>query len=159
MVAILYQPNYGVPGDITRPNAPYNDETQAFNPATPFPGFGLPGKLSGGYFVPITTTGDAVYGFLTRVYPSAGPSNDPFGSGVPPTAGPCSVLKKGYIAVQNNSGVPAQGGAVYIRFQNASAGKPVGGVEAAATGDTYAATGWTFTGAADASGNVEITNL
>lgn len=161
-ISIMFAASYGVPGDISRPTAPYNSETQAFNPAvgTPFGNYGLPGQMVGGFFVPITATGNPIYGFLIRPYPSMGPSaSDPIGVAVPPTAGPASVLKKGYVTVVCQVGSPAQGGAVNIRFQNAAAGKVIGGVEATASADTYVATGWTFTGNADANGNCEITNI
>ena len=56
-----------------------------------------------------------------------------------------------------NAGVAALDGQVYVRVAAAAAGKPIGGIEAAADGtNTIAITGATFMSAADASGNVEI---
>ena len=55
------------------------------------------------------------------------------------------------------AGTPAIGGAVYVRVATPAAGKPIGGIEAAADGaNTIAVTGATFMNAGDANGNVEI---
>jgi hypothetical protein len=157
-VAILYTPNYGVPGDISRPNAPYVAETQAISSAnTAFPAFGLPGKMVSNFFVPIASTGDAVYGILVRPYPAQGQNaSDPLGTAVPITNGPVSVLRKGYINVFCQLGTPAQGSNVYVRYQNPSGSQIVGGLEQGSTGNNYQLTGAIWTGPADASGNAEI---
>lgn len=156
-VAMLYTPPFGVPGDLSRPAGVLDVEGQALNPATPFPGFGLPGKMVSNFFVPITAQNDAVYGFLVREYPSQGlNASDPIGTAVPQTAGHASVMRKGYMNVLCQVGTPAFGGTVYIRYQNPSAGQIVGGLEATSSGNNYALTGAQWMGPPDASGNAEI---
>jgi hypothetical protein len=159
--AILYRMPFGVPGDISRAFGQATVEPQAFDPTKPFGAFGLPGKMSGGLFVPLSVVGDTqAYGWLVRPYPtrSSNPS-DPLGSSVPLcTAGrQADVLVRGYLTVFCGAGVPAQGGTVYVRYANPATGLPVGGLEATAIGGTNVAmTGVTFMGPADPQGNVEI---
>jgi hypothetical protein len=45
-------------------------------------------------------------------------------------------MRRGYMTVQNNAGVPTVEGQVYVRVAAAAAGKPIGGIEAAADGGT-----------------------
>ena len=68
------------------------------------------------------------------------------------------ILKRGYIIV-NLGGTTdaAKNGTVYVRVANASAGKPIGGVEAAADStNTVALTNAYFTGPKDAYGVAEV---
>lgn len=157
--AILYRMPSGIPGDISR-QSQATVEPQIFDPALPFPGYGLFGKLAAGKFVPITTgdTAEAVYGLLVRPYPTTGGAgSEPVGAATPPTKGVCDVLRRGYMTVKNNAGTPALGGQVYVRVAAAAAGKPIGGIEAAADGtNTIAVTGAIFMNGGDANGNVEI---
>jgi hypothetical protein len=156
-VAFLYTPPFGVPGDLSRPNAPLVVETQALNASLPFPGFGVPGKMVSGLFVPVSANNDVVYGFLVRVYPAQGlNASDPLGTAVPFTQGPANIMRKGYMNVFCQLGTPAFGNGVYIRYQNAIAGQPIGGVESGTNGNNYLLTGAQFMGPPDASGNVEI---
>lgn len=154
----LYRMPSGIPGDVSRPSqstiepVPYG--------ATAFAGFGLFAKVVSGKIVPITTgdTAAAVYGLLVRPYPTQGGSaSDPLGTSTPPTSGIADVMRRGYMTVKNNAGTAALNGQVYVRVDTAAAGKPIGGIEAAADGsNTIAITGARFMHAADASGNVEI---
>jgi hypothetical protein len=158
-VAFPFQPPSVIPGVLTRPYAPNDVITKVFG-ATAFTAYGLPAKLSGSNTViPIANTADAVYGVLVRPFPRQPLTTTDQGTlyaGTPPTAGPADILRKGYIGVFCRNGVPAEGGQVYIRFQNPTGSKIVGGFEATNTADVYALTGWTFTGVADANGNAEI---
>lgn len=159
MSAYVYRMPAGIPGDITRPsNATV--ETQLFNSAAAFAGYGLFGKISSGKFVPVGA-GDAataVYGLLARPFPVTGANaSDPLGTSVPPTTGAADVLRRGYAAVKVNAGSASVGGTVYIRVAAAAAGKPIGGIEAAADStNTIVVAGASFMSAADASGNAEI---
>jgi len=151
---------FGVPGDISRGAGQATVEAQAFNPALPFPAFGMPGKIVGGLFVPLALVGDiAAYGFLVRPYPtrSANPS-DPLGTSVPLcTAGrQADVLVRGYLNVFVQAGVAAQGGQVFLRYANAAAGAILGGVEAALIAGTSIGINATFMGPSDPQGNAEI---
>lgn len=159
MPAFLTRMPTGIPGDVTRPSAA-TIEPGVFNSAAAFGGYGLFGKISSGKFVPVGA-GDAataVYGLLIRPFPVTGANaSDPLGTAVPPTTGMADVLVRGYAAVKVNAGTAALGSQVYIRVAAAAAGKPIGGIEAAAdTTNTIAVPNCTFMSAADASGNAEI---
>jgi hypothetical protein len=92
-------------------------------------------------------------GLLVRPYPFQQPSTD---HNVP-QSGIVDVMRRGYMSVHLNAGTAVNEGKVYARIANASAGKPIGGIEAAAVADeTVEITNAKFTGAADADGNVEI---
>lgn len=153
--AILYRMPSGIPGDISR-RAQSIVEAVQLNAAAAFSGYGLPGKIVGGKFVPLEAadTADKVYGFLARPYPIQTANAD--GSGVN-SQQMGDVLRSGFMTVKNNAGVAAFDGAVYVRIAAAAAGKPIGGIEAAADGvNTVVIAGAKFKSAADASGNVEI---
>jgi len=157
--ALKYRMPNGIAGDITR-QSQAKIETQVFNSAAAFPGYGLFGRITSNKFVPVGT-GDVaadVYGLLVRPFPITGANaSDPLGTAVPPTTGLADVMRSGYATVKNNAGTPAKNGVVYIRVAAAAAGKPIGGIEAAADStNTIVATGARFTGAADADGLVEI---
>jgi hypothetical protein len=97
-----------------------------------------------------------VYGLLVRPYPTVS-SQDPLGTSTPPVSGMADVLRRGYMTVKVNAGTPSLGSQVYVRVAAAAAGKPIGGIEAAADStNTIAVAGATFMNAGDASGNVEI---
>jgi len=159
MTAYLYRMPSGIPGDVTR-QSQSTIEAQLLNSALPFPGYGLPGKIASGAFVPIAggDTAASVYGFLVRPYPTEGANaSDPLGTGVPATSGAANILKRGYINVKVNAGTASLGSAVYIRVATPSGAKVIGGIEAASdTTNTIQITGAYFTGAADASGNAEV---
>jgi hypothetical protein len=157
MATITFRMPYGVPGDITRQTGSFV-EPQAFGAAA-FPAYGIPAKLSSGTVVPITNTGDTVYGLLVRPFPITGANaSDPLGTSVPPTKGVANILRRGYlnVSVQLGGASAALGSSVYIRYQNPSGNQIVGGIEAASTGNTYQLTGATFMGPVDANGNAEI---
>lgn len=137
----------------------------ATNPPT---AYGVPVALdaTSGKIRPMgaTDTAASVYGFNVRPYPTTsfgtlGTSNDPLGVSTPPLSGSTSILKRGYINVLLNGTTAAtKGGPIYIRIAAAAAGKPLGGVEAAADGANTVVlpAGSYFMGAADAAGNTEI---
>jgi len=134
MPAYLKTMPTGIPGAVSRIDVA-QIEAQLYNSAYPFASFGIPAKISGGYVVPLVS-GDiasAIYGWLVRPYPfqSQVAGNDPLGAAVPPTTGTADILRQGYLTVKNCAGTPAFGGQVYVRVSNASAGHPIGSVEAA----------------------------
>lgn len=159
--AILYRMASGVPGDISRKQSTLVDSHPLDRVlANAFPGYGLPGKLVAGFFTPIVAgdTAASVFGFLVRPYPTTGLD----GAGLLPNAniGLASIMRNGYMTVKNNAGTPATGGAVYVRVATPAAGKPIGGIEAAADGaNTVVVPRTYFTCPADAAGNVEIEYL
>lgn len=157
--AFLYRMPAGIPGDVTRASQS-TLEPVFLDPALPFAGYGLFGKIAAGKFVPFGA-GDANgadYGLLVRAYPTTGGSGtDPLGTATPQAKGVVDVMRRGYMAVKLNAGTAAKDSPVYVRVAAAAAGKPIGGIEAAADStNTVAITIASFMGPADASGNVEI---
>jgi len=97
-----------------------------------------------------------VIGFYPRPYPTNN-STDGLGTSTPATAGPASVLRRGYIFVKLNAGTAAKNGKVYCRTVANGGNTIIGGIEAAADStNTFEITNAKFTGAADANGAVEI---
>jgi hypothetical protein len=134
MVAYTYAMPSGIPGQVTRPDSFPTIEQQILDQTSPPLGFGLAVKMVTGKIQPINSSADvanSVYGVLVRPYPTSGNGTDGLGVGVPNNAFPADVLKKGYINVVCNGTAPVKNGNVFIRTQNAAAGKPVGGFEAA----------------------------
>lgn len=156
--AFLYRMPSGIPGAVSRQEN-QTIESVPFDSSTPFAGYGLFGKVASGKLQPVGS-GDAataVYGLLTRPYPTQGGANDPLGTGTPPTTGFANVMRRGYATVKLNAGTAALNGAVYVRVAAPSGAKVVGGIEAAADStNTILVANCTFMGAADASGNVEL---
>lgn len=151
----------GFAGDLQRVEAA-TVETQQIDSGTPPTVFGVAVKYVAGKVQPINLAGDTaalVQGVNLRPYPIQGNGTDPLGTSTPPTSGVVDVLKRGYVMV-SLGGVAAatKGGTVYVRVANVSAGKPLGGFEAASdTTNTIAMpANWYFTGPADAYGVAEV---
>lgn len=146
MAAFLYRMPNGIPGDVTRQSI--STIEAAVLGATAFTAYGLFAKNSSGKIIPITS-GDvaaSVIGLLVRPFPITGANaSDALGTSVPPTSGIGNLLKRGYATVALKSGTAAKDGQVYVRVGNASSGKPIGGIEAAAektvAGGTITGTG------------------
>jgi hypothetical protein len=153
--SLLYRMNVGVPGTINRVEDAIV-ESAIFDGTNAPVVFGVPVKLTSNKVCAITTGDDQndVVGFLARSFPAqAAATND-----APNITELASVMKQGYMIVKCNAGTAAANGVVYVRVTDHGAGEyPLGGVEAAAdSAKCVAVTNCTFTGAADASGNVEI---
>jgi len=158
MTAYLFRMPSGIPGDVSRPSQS-TIESGFFNPSSPFPAYGLPGKIVSGQFVPLAASdpATAVYGILVRPFPTTGANaSDPLGTSVPPTSGVCNILRRGYVTVLNQAGTPALDGQVYSRVASPSGSKTIGDIEAASDSTNTIALNATFMNAGDASGNVEI---
>lgn len=131
------------------------------------PGFGLPLAIDPptGRFRAINgaDTAASVVGFLARPYPSGslGTTSDGLGfiTNFGTYAGVINVMRRGYMTVLVGGVAAAtKGGTVYVRIAAPSAGKPLGGLEAAADGvNTIAIDSKTYwQGPADAQGNGEL---
>ena len=152
----------GIPGAINRSNTA-TVEAQVLDTVN-FPTvYGVPGAIdaTSNKFRKIqgSDVAASIYGMYVRPFPTGGTATDPIGVSTPPVSGICNVLKRGYMTVLLNGTAPAtKNGVIYVRVANASAGKPLGGIEAASdTTNTIVMPGNSyFTGPADASGNVEI---
>lgn len=160
-MAFLYRMPAGVAGALSRPDEAVV-ETQMYDATSAPSAFGQAVVItSSGEKMSTPTaasTGEAVYGFNVRVWPSIGGNLEQgFEDGTPHTAAPAPIMTRGYMTVRCHAGTPAKGGQVYVRVQNAANGKPVGGVEAAADGaNTVAVPHCIFMGGMDASNNTEI---
>jgi hypothetical protein len=149
----------GVAGDISRKELS-KVEPRFMDSTLPVPLYGVPVKMVSEKVYGFTTDDDAVvpYGFAVRPYPFQAAVSEALVAGTPNPTQPLDVLRSGYMTVKNNAGVPALGGAVYVRVVDSGlAAQPLGGIEAAADGgECVAITGAIFMGTADADGNVEI---
>ncbi len=157
--AFQYRMPAGFAGDIQRVEEA-TIETQIIDAANPPTAFGVPCKVVGDKIQPIGDgdAASAVYGFNVRAYPVQGNGSDPLGTATPPTSGATDILKRGYIMVAlGGTADAAKNGTVYVRVGSPSAGKPLGGIEAAADGTgTVSLTNAYFTGPKDAYGVVEV---
>lgn len=159
--AYTYRMPAGFAGDAQRIDVA-TIETQLIDSAAPPTAFGLPVKMVNGKIQPINNAADTaamVYGVNLRAYPIQGNGTDPLGVSTPPTSGVTDVLRRGYfMAALGGTAVAVKNGTVYVRVANASAGKPIGGWEAAADGANTIAmpSSWYFTGPADSYGLTEI---
>lgn len=158
--AYTYRMPAGFAGDLQRAEVA-TIETQLIDSAAPPTVFGVPVKMVSGKIQPINTAADvaaSVYGFNIRAYPMQTNGADALGTATPPTSGPTDILKRGYINVSlGGTADAAKNGTVYVRVAAAAAGKPLGGVEAAADGtNTIAMTNAYFNGPKDAYGIVEV---
>lgn len=144
MASYIYRMPTGIPGEVTRPGQS-TIEPKILG-ATAFTAYGLAAKISSGKIIPITTNdvSTAVAGFLVRPFPITGANaSDALGTSVPPTSGIGNLLKRGYTNIMLANGTAADGGKVYVRVANATAGRPVGGFEAA---EALLVAGGTITG-------------
>lgn len=159
--AYQYRMPAGFAGDLQRAEVA-TIETQLIDSATPPTAFGVAVKLVSGKVQPINNSADtaaAVIGVNLRAYPIQGNGTDPLGTSMPPTSGVTDILKRGYVMVSlGGATAAAKGGTVYVRVATPSAGKPLGGFEAAADSTNTVAlpSNWYFTGPADAYGITEI---
>lgn len=152
----------GIAGTLSRSAAQSTVDTVNLTPSGTtgaFPAYGLGGLIdaaTGNFRIP--AAGDtAITGVLLRPFPTNN-SQDGLGTSTPPTKGLADRLKRGYVSVLlSGATAPVKDGAVYCRIQTPSAGKFVGGFEAAADGgNTVTVPNAYFTGPADASGVTEI---
>lgn len=131
--AILFRMQAGIQGAVSR-ESKADIEAMAGNASTPFPQFGLPGKIVGGLFVPTTAVGDITpIGVLVRPYPTqGGNASDPLGTSVPLPSAIANVLRRGYFSAfcQSLPGSIVLGGQVFVRYANPAGGAIVGGIEA-----------------------------
>ena len=136
----LYRIDGGYPGQLSRVFEAFMVIVSEYVGTKDGVGVGVPVKLDNGKIVPATATGDAIYGFTLRAFPSQSVNyqnvdNSFEGTQVWRVDQPAPVLKKGYFTMYCQAGNPVKEGDVYFRTQ-ALGELVVGGIE---TGD--AATG------------------
>ena len=167
-MAFAYRMGAGYAGDVNRTH-PVSIEPNLIDEddgigAT----FGLP--------VVVTATGSVrhlkasdsslttVWGVTVRPYPTqqaSGGMSSSFGAAVPPTSGPCDVMRAGYMTVNLPAGTGAakKGGAVFVWIAASSGNHVQGGFEDAADGGNTIALDtkvYQFNNTPDYDGNVEI---
>ena len=169
--AYLYNMPAGIPGAVNRVGGggKLDIEAQFMDPPNPITAYGLAGPIDAGSgdFRAMAGGDTYAYGFLVRPFPTQATSASaysgqlPLGTNNAPPAPPpgavVDVLRSGYMTVLLYGAVAAaKGGQVYVRNAAADGTHPLGGVEASADGGNAIAIHATFTGPADANGNVEI---
>ena len=166
MVAFLFRMPSGVPGATNRAE---HLTIEAGLPLVGFlpPGYGLPLAIdppTGRYRAIVgTDTAAMIVGMFVRPYPSNsfGTASDGLGTIVNfgNYAGVINVMRRGYMTVLlGGVAAAAKGGTVFVRVAAPVAGKPLGGLEAAADAANTVAlpNTWYFMGPADAQGNCEL---
>lgn len=159
MASFLYRMPSGIPGAISRAQAPTNIEPNTILSTNPPTAYGVPVAVdaSTGHVRPIGAgdTSALIYGFNVRPFPTQ--SGNTLGVSTPPTSGETDVMTMGYMTVKCNYGTPAKNGTVYVRIAANGANTIIGGIEASSdTTYSVVVTGAHFTGAMDANGNAEI---
>lgn len=158
MVAFTTRMPMGFIGQISRDPEQAVVETEMLDTSVVPTGYGQFVKTVSGK-IQAFASGDvaaSITGLLIRSYPHQSLGNG-FGGAAPVGGNLCNRMRRGYAIVACAAGTPAQDGAVYIRLDTGGAGGTVGQLEAASdTTHNAIVPGARFTGAADASGNVEI---
>lgn len=171
MVAFLKRMPAGIPGQVTRAEHATVEPGQITGSGGTLPptayGQAIIIDATSGLYRQFTT-GDAANlggngsGVLVRPFPLSNPNTtDGLGTSTPPPASGSliDVLTRGYVMAKlGGTAAAKKGGLVYVRVAAASAGKPLGGFEAAADGGNTITMDLktSFTGPADATGNIEI---
>lgn len=145
-----HQPlTFGLAGQTTRSGDLVIEPKMVADPAPG--GYGLAVSLTADGKVTHVSASSAImiYGFMAGSYPR---------ENVNPVSGKTdNVMRRGYMAVPVGAGDPTPGAPVFIRVQNPSEGKPIGGPEAVADGvDTIEAENAMFESTLDADGMAEI---
>ena len=166
----LYAMPAGVPGDFNRNYAGGTITPEVPSPLAPIPAFGVPVVYSAAHnaMVPVgagNVEADIV-GVIVRPYPEQPATAPNFGGAIgltdpalPPTVGTISVLRRGFVAVQVNSGSAASAakeGQVYVWIAASAAGHVQGGFEGAASGGNTILAPAKFRGACDPNGITEL---
>lgn len=160
MTAITTRMNVAIPGAVSRSFAGQVISQEVINSSTPPTAYGQPVKLVSGKVQPLGS-GDAatlIYGVTVRPYPSQDSvgATAAYGGGTPPTSGIIDIMKVGFIGAALANGTAARGAQAYVRT-TVNGSLAIGGVEDNTTSSGLVSPSlWTFTGPADAAGNVEI---
>lgn len=156
--AYLLRMPAGIPGALTRLEAcTVVPEVYA---ASNYPtAFGVPVKFSSGKISKLTGSEGStdIVGWLVRPYPTQYTSSEALETSTPNPSTVADIMKRGYMTIHFGGTTAAKGGQVYVRVTAGDSGNAVGNIEEGADGgECIAVTNCFFTGAADASGNVEI---
>ena len=162
MAAILYSPNIGVAGTVSRKGASHM-QSYPVDSTKPLAAYGraVKSQASDGAVVPLED-GDAistVIGFLVRPFPASGAplQNAGFDVQTPNPIMMQDVLRRGYMTVVlKGVARPSPRDPVYIRTSAPTATSALGDIEAAAGAGLVPLATAVFSGFADQKGNVEI---
>lgn len=160
MTAIITRMNAAIPGAVSRSFPGQVISQEIIDTNNPPTAYGQPVKLVNGK-VRTLASGDAagvIYGYTVRPYPtqdSSGPTSA-LGAGTPPTSGLIDIMIVGYLGARLANGTAARGAQAYVRT-TVNGGLAIGGIEDNTTSSGLVAPALlTFTGPADAAGNVEL---
>lgn len=135
--AIFYQPPFGLPGYISRPNTGEDIGSVALDQTSPPLLYGIPFKFSSGLATALATNDSAslVAGFLTASVPNRQPASNVgqgFGTTTPNKAYQQGYMKRGYMWVTClGATAPVIDAPVFVRVRDqGSTGRAVGTVEA-----------------------------
>ena len=157
MTSYQFRMPAGIPGDITRASNAVV-EPNLIDQTLPPGLFGRFVKMVAGKVLDLASADPAsvVYGIIVRPYPTqTTQASQGLGGGVPALNDPCSILRSGYVNVKLARGTAVRGAQVYVRTTAGS--YAIGDIEdTAASGQCVAVANCFYMGAADGSGNVEI---
>lgn len=163
MTAITLRMNAAIAGAVTRSYPGQVITQEVIDATTPPTAYGQPVKLVAGKIQPMGSTDAAtlIYGITVRPYPSTDKTSTApgYGSGTPPTSGIIDVMRIGFVGVKLAVGTAARGAQAYVVTTaggTVNIGDVVDAASPAGGGTAVAPANWLFTGAADASGNTEI---
>lgn len=170
MVSFLYRTGNGFAGDVNRTASGQTITPEAADPSLPIAAYGVPVAFNtaGTGVRPLAAadTTDDVIGILVRPFPGQAMPPNTYGAGqalsvaaVPPTQGPLSVMRRGFIEVAVNSGssaAAAKGQPVYAWTAATAVGHTQGGIEATSSPGNTIALPALFRGPVDGSNVTEI---
>jgi len=149
----------GFSGVVSRINVGETIETEVFDQNTPPTAFGRFVKFVNGLIQPLAG-GEAatdIVGLLVKPYPfQESSTNEGLGAATPDPTRPANILKRGYMTVTVDNGVPTKHGQVYARV-TVNGALAVGNIETGADGGKcVAVAGCFFIGPADSNNVTEI---
>lgn len=130
--SILYRMSSGIPGALTRTQEA-TVESGLYDSTKAFAAYGL-AVVHGALKLRPPAAGDLeadIRGLLVRPYPLQTTQSEALGAATPPTVGIADFLTRGFMIAALNAGTAVKGASAYVRIASASAGKPIGGIEAA----------------------------
>ncbi|WP_298165101.1 hypothetical protein [Novosphingobium sp.] len=160
MTAITTRMNVAIPGAVSRSFPGQVISQEIIDTANPPTAYGQPVKLVNGK-VRTLASGDAagvIYGYTVRPYPTqdASGATSALGGGTPPSSGLIDIMKVGFLGATLANGTAARGAQAYVRT-TVNGGLAIGGIEDNTTSSGQVDPALlTFTGPADAAGNVEL---
>lgn len=163
MTAITLRMNAAIAGAVTRSYPGQVITQEVIDANTPPTAYGQPVKLVSGKIQPMGSTDAAtlIYGITVRPFPKTDNTGTSpgYGAGTPPTSGIIDIMRVGFMGTKLALGTAARGAQAYVVTTaggTVNIGDIVDAASPAGGGTAVAPANWYFTGAADPSGNTEI---